>query len=241
MADLPTPRPAYRKVVAALAESEERYRILVEGVRRYAIFMVDPAGIILTWNRGMQELLGYNRDEIVGQSGAVVFKTTGAFRKELAQAKRSGESIAEHLNVRKDGSEIRVHDTTTSLRNLKGRLIGFAKVVRYIDSSNDRKDDTAAIELAKALARIEVEVEHRRRLEAQLLTAVEQERERLGRDLHDDLSQRLAGAALMTRTLAKELKGRSAADREKARALGDLLAEATSVARNLSRGLHPLP
>jgi len=239
MADLPTPRPAYRKVVAALAESEERYRMLVEGVRRYAIFMLDPAGIILTWNRGMQELLGYNREEIVGESGAVVFSAPVAFRKELAQAKGSGESIAEHLNIRRDGSEIRVHDTTTSLRNSKGRLIGFAKVVRHIDSFSDRKDD-AAIELAKALARVAVEVEHRRRLEAQLLTAVEQERERLGRDLHDDLSQRLAGAALMTRTLAKELKGRSAADREKARALGDLLAEATSVARNLSRGLHPI-
>jgi len=240
MADLSTPKPAYRKVVAALAESEERYRMLVESVRRYAIFMLDSAGIILTWNRGMQELLGYNRDEIVGHSGAVVFNTPVAFKKELARAKRSGESIAEHLNIRKDGSEVRVHDTTTSLRNLEGRLIGFAKVVRHIDSSNDRKDNTAAIELAKALARIQVEVEHRQRLEAQLLTAVEQERERLGRDLHDDLSQRLAGAALMTRTLAKELKGRSAADREKARALGDLLAEATSVARNLSRGLHPI-
>jgi len=240
MADLSTPKPAYRKVVAALAESEERYRILVESVRQYAIFMLDPAGIILTWNRGMQELLGYNRDEIVGHSGALVFSAAGAFRKELARAKRSGESLAEHLNIHKDGSEVRVHDTTTSLRNLEGRLIGFAKVVRHIDSSNDREDNTAAIELAKALARIQVEVEHRQRLEAQLLTAVEQERERLGRDLHDDLSQRLAGAALMTRTLAKELKGRSAEDREKARALGDLLAEATSVARNLSRGLHPI-
>jgi len=240
MADLSTPKPAYRKVVAALAESEERYRILVESVRQYAIFMLDPAGIILTWNRGMQELLGYNRDEIVGHSGALVFSAAVVFKKELARAKRSGESIAEHLNIHKDGSEVRVHDTTTSLRNLEGRLIGFAKVVRHIDSSNDREDNTAAIELAKALARIQVEVEHRQRLEAQLLTAVEQERERLGRDLHDDLSQRLAGAALMTRTLAKELKGRSAEDREKARALGDLLAEATSVARNLSRGLHPI-
>ena len=143
MADLSTPKPAYRKVVAALAESEERYRILVEGVRRYAIFMLDPVGIILTWNRGMQELLGYDRDEIVGQSGAVLFSAAGTFRKELAQAKTSDESITEHLNIRSDGSEIRVHDTTTSLRNLKGHLIGFAKVVRPTDPSNDRKDDAA--------------------------------------------------------------------------------------------------
>src|SRR5438477_13090652 len=109
MADLPTPRPAYRKVVAALAESEERYRILVEGVRRYAFFMVDPAGIILTWNRGMQELLGYDRDDIVGQSGAVLFSAAGTFRKELAQAKTSDESIAVHVNLPKDGTQIRVH------------------------------------------------------------------------------------------------------------------------------------
>ena len=58
MADLSTPKPAYRKVVAALAESEERYRMLVEGVRRYAIFMLDPIGIVITWNRGIYELLG---------------------------------------------------------------------------------------------------------------------------------------------------------------------------------------
>jgi PAS domain S-box-containing protein len=61
MTDLATPKPSYRKVVAALVESEARYRILVEGVRRYAIFMLDPKGIIMTWNRGIYELLGYSR------------------------------------------------------------------------------------------------------------------------------------------------------------------------------------
>src|SRR5205823_11981951 len=127
-----------------------------------------------------------------------------------------------------------------SLRNLEGRLIGFAKVVRHIDSSNDRKDNTAAIELAKALARIQVEVEHRQLLEAQLLTAVEQERERLGRDLHDDLSQRLAGAALMMKTLTKEIKGRSKADRQKASDIAEEVGHAIGVTRNLSRGLHPI-
>ncbi len=75
MTDLATPKPSYRRVVAALVESEERYRILVEGVRRYAIFMLDPKGIIMTWNRGIYELLGYSREEVVGQSGAMVFNS----------------------------------------------------------------------------------------------------------------------------------------------------------------------
>jgi two-component system, LuxR family, sensor kinase FixL len=100
--------------------------------------------------------------------------------------------------------------------------------------------EAIAHQLAKALATIQVEVEHRRRLEAKLLTAVEEERQRLGRHLHDELSQRLAATALMTHTLAKEAKGRSELDREKIRTIGNMLSEAVGVTRNLTRGLHPL-
>ena len=245
MSDLDAPKPSYRKVVAALAESEERYRVLVEGVRRYAIFMLDPKGKILTWNRGVHELLGHDREDVIGKSGAIVFnaadRAAGVFEKDLATAKRSGDSVAEHRNVRKDGTEVLVHETTTALHDLRGTLIGFAKVVRPRDATLvDPSADAVAVDLAKALATIQMEVEHRRRLEAELLTAVDGERERLGRDLHDDLSQRLTGIAMMTRTLSKESKGRSAADREKAEAIGELLTEAVGVARNLSRGLHPV-
>jgi PAS domain-containing protein len=96
MADLPPAKPSYRRVVAALAESEERYRVLVEGVRRYAIFMLNPDGIIITWNRGIHELLGYDRDEVVGESGAMVFGaadrarrgcSSGSWRQRNARAK----------------------------------------------------------------------------------------------------------------------------------------------------------
>ena len=245
MADLSSPKPPYRSVVAALAESQERYRTLVEGVKRYAIFMLDPKGTILTWNRGIEELLGYAEDEVVGRSGAMVFsaadRKSGVFKQELKEAKQEGESMMEHANIRKDGSEVRVHDSTTALHDSDDRLIGFAKVARRVDMAEDDPEaEAAAVELAKALATIQVEVEHRRKLEAQLLTAVEEERERLGRDLHDDLSQRLGGIAMMTRTLAKERAGRSASDRAKINEIGNLLTEAIAVAHNLSRGLHPV-
>src|SRR4029453_1969558 len=105
-----TPKPSYRRVVAALAESENRYRVLVESVRQYAIFMLDPMGIVITWNRGIYELLGYYREEIVGQSGAMLFnaadRAAGVFAKELAHAERSGESTIEHSSLHKDGTEI---------------------------------------------------------------------------------------------------------------------------------------
>jgi PAS domain S-box-containing protein len=239
-----TPKPSYRRVVAALAESEDRYRVLVESVRQYAIFMLDPMGIVITWNRGIYELLGYYREEIVGQSGAMLFnaadRAAGVFKKELARAERSGESTIEHSSLHKDGTEISVHDTTTSLLNSEGRLIGFAKVTRCINGPRDPKNEAATLELAKVLATLEAEVEHRRLLEAQLLTAVEQERERLGRDLHDDLSQRLGAIAIMMKTLTKEIKGRSKADRQKARDIAEEVGHAIGVTRNLSRGLHPI-
>jgi PAS domain S-box-containing protein len=237
-----TEKPSYRKVVAALEESEERYRVLVEGVRRYAIFMLGPTGIIMTWNRGIFELLGYSRDEVVGRSGSMVFnqkeQTAGAFNKELARAKRTGESIAVRLNVHKDGTELRVHETSSALFDSAGTLLGFAKVARAIDGET-RASGGDGIELAKALARIEVEVEHRRRLEAELLTAVEQERERLGRDLHDDLAQQLAAIALMMETTAKSA-ALSDGPREKLSGIARLVAKALQEARNLARGLHPV-
>src|SRR6266513_4144412 len=118
MSDLAIPKPSYRRVVAALVESEERYRILVEGVRRYAIFMLDPKGIILTWNRGIYELFGYSREDIVGKPGAMMLtpkeRAKGAFAKEMAEAAKHGEAIRDRTGRRKDGHEMGRKDVKTA-------------------------------------------------------------------------------------------------------------------------------
>jgi PAS domain S-box-containing protein len=218
--------------------------MLVEGVRRYAIFMLDPNGVIVTWNQGMNELLGYNREDVVGESGAILFSRTdraaGRFKHEIGNARRTGESVLEHSTVRKDGSHVPVQDTTTALFDSAGVLLGFAKVTRRLDDPADAAHQAVALELAKALATIQLEIDHRRRLEVQLLTAVEEERQRIGRDLHDDLSQHLAAVAMSLGRVAREVQPRHAGAGATIRKLADSLNDAIGLARNLSRGLHPV-
>src|SRR2546423_4085248 len=245
MAGSTTPNLSYRKIIAALRESEERYRTLVEGVRRYAIFMLDTKGIILTWNRGIYELFGYDREDIVGKPGAMMLtpkeRAKGAFAKEMAEAAKRGEAIRDRTGLRKDGTEMRIKDVMTALHDPKGALLGFAKVAHELDHAPALSTGTeAATELAKALATIQIEVEHRRRLEAALLTAVEEERERLGRDLHDDLSQRLAAIGLMAASLAKKIRPDNPTASKRVEKLSQLISKTGSVGRDPSRRLHPV-
>jgi PAS domain S-box-containing protein len=241
---------AYRQVVAALRESEERYRLLVEGVRRYAIFLLGPTGIVLTWNQGVQELLGYAREEFIGQSGAICFnrqdRAEGAFEIELAEAVRLGEKIEDRSAMHRDGTVFGVHDIVTALRDGAGALIGFAKVTRALgppgkaDGQMDAQLAKSNAELATALGLLHAEVEHRRRLEAALLTAIEEERQRLGQDLHDELCQQLTGISLLSASLAMRLSPRGDPESEIAQKIVDQLYDAIGAARNLARGLHPV-
>src|SRR5215212_2403172 len=134
MPDQSTSKRAYRKVVAALADSEERYRLLVEGVRRYAIYMLAPDGTVQTWNKGVQELLGYGREEIIGRSGILCFtaedRAAGCFERELARARDSGESNQDRCALHKDGNRVAVNDIVTALYSSAGALLGFGKVTR---------------------------------------------------------------------------------------------------------------
>jgi PAS domain S-box-containing protein len=125
-----------RHAEEALRDSEERYRLLTEAVRDYAIFALDPKGRVVTWNAGAERIKGYTADEIVGRSFEAFYteedRARGHPRAELEKASQHGRYEEEGWRVRKDGSRFRAHVTITALRTPDGKLRGFTKVTREL-------------------------------------------------------------------------------------------------------------
>jgi PAS domain S-box-containing protein len=134
----------------ALRQSEERFRLLVESVRDYAIFMLDPDGHVASWNAGAERIKGYRAEEIVGRHFSIFYpedKVAEGFpQHELEVAAREGRFEDEGWRIRKDGSRFWANVVITALRNGEGALVGFAKVTR------DLTDRRAAEEQARRLA-----------------------------------------------------------------------------------------
>jgi PAS domain S-box-containing protein len=134
-----------------LRQSEERFRLLVEGVKDYAIFMLDPHGYITTWNEGARRIKGYEAEEIVGEHFSIFYTEEDVERahpdEELRVAAAEGSYEEEGTRVRKDGSTFFASVLITALRDDEGELRGFAKVTRDI---TERK---AAEERDRLLAR----------------------------------------------------------------------------------------
>jgi len=125
-----------QRVEQALQESEERFRLLVEGVQDYAIFRLDPLGCVTSWNSGAERLMGYHAHEILGASLTKLFTAPDVRRgkpeQNLELAKLRGRAEDEGWRVRKDGSRFQANVIITALRDDQGRLLGFAQVTRDI-------------------------------------------------------------------------------------------------------------
>jgi PAS domain S-box-containing protein len=130
-----------RRHEESLRHSEARFRALIEGVRDYAIFMLDPGGRVTTWNAGAQQILGYDGREILGQHLSA-FYPPGPTRQELAERELStaimeGRFEDEGWRVRKDGTRFWANAVLTAIRDSKGELLGFSKITRDLSERRE--------------------------------------------------------------------------------------------------------
>jgi PAS domain S-box-containing protein len=209
----------------ALRESAERFRLVVEGVRDYAIFTLDPAGHVLSWNQGAARIKGYRADEIIGKRFSVFYSPedllAGRPDALLRIATAEGRVEDEGWRVRKDGSRFWADVVITALRDERGNLRGFSKVTR--DVTERRRAEEAL-----------------RQLSGRLLRLQDEERRRMARELHDSTAQTLAALSLNLALLKQ--RGGEPEDPRAAKALAEsmeLADQASREIRTFSYLLHP--
>jgi len=187
----------------ALRESEERFRLLIESVRDYAIFMLDKEGRVVTWNTGAERIKGYQAAEIIGKHISCFYTEedvrNDAPRSELAAARSEGRYEAEGLRVRKDGSRFLAQVIITALLDATGDLRGFTKVTRDITESRRAKQE---------ILRLNADLEDRVRERTAQLEAANKELEAFSFSVSHDLRaplRHIDGFAHMLKEDAAEL------------------------------------
>lgn len=119
---------------------DKRFRVLVEAITDYAIFLLDPEGRVTTWNAGAERITGYGAAEIIGANFSRFYtneaRSSGAPCRALEEAARSGRFEAEDWRVRKDGTPFWTHVIIDAVRDPEGKLIGYAKVTRDLSEKN---------------------------------------------------------------------------------------------------------
>jgi PAS domain S-box-containing protein len=140
-----------KKAQDELRRSEERFRLLVQGIKDYAIYMLDPVGRVTNWNPGAERFKGYTADEIVGEHFSRFYteedRQTGLPARALETAAREGRFVHEGWRVRKDGTRFWADVVIDPIRDENGNLIGFAKITRDV---TDRREAQLALEEARA-------------------------------------------------------------------------------------------
>jgi PAS domain S-box-containing protein len=213
---------------------------LVQSIRDYAIFVLDPEGNVLTWNPGAEATKGYTKDEIVGKHFSKFYLLeaveSGWPQRELAMAQKEGRFADEGWRVRKDGTSFWASVIISALRSEDGKLSGFAKVTQDLTERRQAEERIQALsrelrnrvsQLDESRRVIELRTLELQKLSARLLQIQDEERRRLARELHDDLGQQLAAIKMML--------GKTSGSGE-VREITDV---AISTVRNLSYLLHP--
>jgi PAS domain S-box-containing protein len=170
-----------------LDESERRFRLLVQGVTDYAIYMLDPTGMVINWNPGAQRIKGYAREEILGQHFSR-FYTDEDRQKEIPHkaietAARTGKYEAEGWRVRKDGTRFWASGVINAIRDADGNLVGFAKVTRDLTDRRAAEERLLQSQKMEGIGQLTGGVAHDFN---NLLTVIIGNLEALQRHLRDD-------------------------------------------------------
>ena len=207
-----------------LRRSEEHFRLLVQGVLDYGIFMLDPAGHISSWNAGAERIKGYSAEEIIGQHFSVFYPPEDIAAekpaRELETAIAEGRLEDEGWRIRKDGTRFWANVVITALFNEHGELRGFGKVTR--DMTERRGAERA--------------LQERRRLVGHLVDAQEVERRRIAWDVHDESIQSMVAVGMRLQLLAGRVPGEH---RDAVTALDEAVGTAIARLRALVSRLRP--
>lgn len=225
-----TTEPADNTPPPSQVPAAENFRLLVEAVDDYAIFMLDPAGHVASWNPGARKMKGYEAAEILGRHFSVFHTpedvSAGQPGLELASAATHGRYESEGWRVRKDGSKFWANVIVTAIRDDHGTLRGFAKVTQ---------DLTERRRLA--------ELEQIRRFSSHIQAAREEEQARIARELHDDLGQQLTALKMALADLDGMLEAQPVEPARASASLRDmhrLIDVSVASLRRIVAGLRPI-
>lgn len=226
-----------RRGEEVLRESEERFRLLVEGVKEYAIFTLDPQGHVYTWNAGAEQIKGYTAADILGKHFSVFYtpEDIRAGKPEclLERARREGQANDEGWRVRKDGSRFWASVSVTGLYDERGQLRRFAEVTRDMTERREREED-----LRSSKQQLQIMFEGRT---AQLIKVNTELREEIHR--HMETEARLRESLEQLRNLAARVQNVREGERASvAREIHDELGQAcTALKMDLSVIIRKLP
>jgi PAS domain S-box-containing protein len=235
-------------VESRLRQTDEIFRLLVESVKDYAIFLLEPNGNVATWNQGAERIKGYKANEIIGRHFSQFYPNEAREsrwpERELEIAAQQGRFVDEGLRIRKDGSSFWAYVVITALRDDRGELRGFSKVTRDLSERRALEERTRLLnrelrsrvsELLESQRQVELRTFELQKLSGELLRVQDEERRRMARTLHDELGQELVALKLELDTARTSENGRS----KNLLHATELASSALQKVRNMSYLLHP--